>query len=102
MKYFVLCPLVLMLSVLTTTAFAQDAAGEGWFTFSPPWDDATPNTIIDMSHLNTKPAGKNGWIKVDGHTFIESNTGKRIRFLGTSVEATFELGLDLFLFVVSP
>ncbi len=87
MKYFVLCPLVLLLFVLTSAAFAQDTAKDGWFTFSPPWDDATPNTIIDMSHLNTKPAGKNGWIKVDGHTFIESNTHKRIRFLGTNTTA---------------
>ncbi|MFG0249953.1 MAG: hypothetical protein ACF8OB_13775 [Phycisphaeraceae bacterium JB051] len=76
---------VLLTLSLPTLAMAQ--TNGDWFTFSPPWDDATPNTIIDMSHLNAKPAGKNGWIKVDGHTFIESDTGKRVRFLGTNTTA---------------
>jgi hypothetical protein len=87
MKRFALCSLALLLSVFTASTFAQDTTPNGWFDFSLPWDDATPNTIIDMSRYNTRPAGKNGWIKTDGPTFVESATGKRVRFLGTNTTA---------------
>ncbi|MAX24479.1 MAG: hypothetical protein CMJ19_08240 [Phycisphaeraceae bacterium] len=82
--------IVLHLSLFLTLAlsgltFAQ--ADNDWFDFSPPWDDATPGTITDMSHLNAKPAGKNGYIQTKGDIFIESQTGDRIRFLATNTTA---------------
>lgn len=57
------------------------------FPFVIPWDDATPGTATDVSFLNTKPAGKNGRIIAKGGHFVEANTGKRIRFLGTNFAA---------------
>lgn len=52
------------------------------FTYVLPWDDATPGTVNDLSGLNAKPAGVHGRIVVkDGH-FVESGTGRRIRFFG--------------------
>ncbi len=63
------------------------ATGHNWFTFDMPWDDATPGSIVDMSRLNAKPSGSQGWVVVlDGH-FALSNTGQRIRFLGTNTVA---------------
>ena len=57
------------------------------FPFVLPWDDAAPGMITDVSFLNAKPAGVNGFIvPKDGH-FVESKTGKRIRFIGTNFAA---------------
>jgi hypothetical protein len=57
------------------------------FPFVIPWSDSTPGTATDVSFLNSKPAGRNGFIiSRDGH-FVESNTGKRIHFIGTNFAA---------------
>mgnify|MGYP005836289715 CR=1 FL=1 len=55
------------------------------FPFVLPWDDALPGTATDASGLNAKPAGVNGFIVVRGGRFVESNTGRRVRFFGTNV-----------------
>lgn len=78
--------LMLVMAWLTPSAIAQQNDSQ-WFDFCPPWDDATPGSIIDMSKYNTAPAGSNGWIITKGSSFIESNTGKRIRFLATNTTA---------------
>ena len=58
------------------------------FPFVIPWDDAAPGTATDVSFLNAKPAGVNGRVIVrDGH-FVESGTGKRVRFLGVAFTFT--------------
>lgn len=55
-----------------------------WFPFVAPWDRA-PAGAFNASFLNRPPAGSNGRIIAkDGH-FVESKTGKRIRFFGTNV-----------------
>lgn len=52
------------------------------FPFVVRWDDVTPGSAVDMSSLNSRPAGANGRIVVkDGH-FVESATGRRITFVG--------------------
>jgi Carbohydrate binding domain len=54
------------------------------FEFLTPWDDAKAN-FVDVSSLNDGPAGSHGLIVVkDGH-FVESDTGRRVRFLGTNL-----------------
>ncbi|HEY3333197.1 MAG TPA: carbohydrate binding domain-containing protein [Capsulimonadaceae bacterium] len=54
------------------------------YPFSTRFED-TAKTPIDVSHLNSSPAGSNGYIVVrDGH-FTESKTGRRIRFIGVVV-----------------
>lgn len=90
MKAFVLS-LLLTLTIMPgqSHVLAQNnpQPSEAWFDFCPPWDDATPGTVIDMSGLNAKPAGSHGQIIVrDGH-FVESNTGKRVKFLATNTTA---------------
>ncbi len=57
------------------------------FPFVIPWDDASPGTITDVSFLNAKPAGVNGYVVARNGHFVETNTGKRIRFLGTNFAA---------------
>lgn len=69
---------------------AEDIVPTGNFVFPMLWDDATPETATDVSFLNHKPAGVNGRIIVKNGHFIESNTGKRIRFFG------FGLGVPVF------
>ena len=57
------------------------------FPFVVPWDDATPGTMTDVSFLNAKPAGVHGPILAKNGHFVETNTGARVRFLGTNFAA---------------
>ncbi len=58
-----------------------------WFPFVIPWDDTLKGTATDVSFLNAAPAGKNGRIVAKGGHFVEANTGKRVRFMGTNLTA---------------
>lgn len=91
-SFFSCAALAATFSVLIVPSRAQDAAPainaasdqSGTFPFVIPWNDAAP-TLLDLSGLNAKPAGKNGFIVArDGH-FVESNTGQKVRFLGTNM-----------------
>ncbi len=66
---------------------AAPANAGAMFPFVLPWDDASPGTITDVSFLNAKPAGKNGYIVPKNGHFVESKTGRRIRFIGTNFAA---------------
>ena len=58
------------------------ASAADMFPFTLPWDDASP-TVISLAHLNDKPAGKAGFVKVkDGHLFVGD---KRFRIFGVNV-----------------
>ncbi len=54
------------------------------FPFVVPWDDASPGTLTDVSFLNARPAGVHGYIAAKNGHFVETGTGKRVRFLGTN------------------
>lgn len=54
------------------------------FVWQIPWDDATPGTADDMSRLNARPAGAGGRVVMKGGRFVESGSGRRVRFLGTN------------------
>ena len=57
------------------------------FPFVIPWDDATADTVTNVSHLNAGSAGSGGFIESrDGH-FVEAATGKRVRFFATNLGA---------------
>lgn len=71
----------LFLLLAARCAFAQSQ-----FPFVIPWDDST-HTDVDVSSLNSTPAGANGFIVVKNGHFAQSKTGRRIRFLG--VDFTF-------------
>ncbi len=57
------------------------------FPFAAPWDDASAGTITDVSYLNAKPAGVNGYIGPKNGYFVEGKTGRRVRFLGANFGA---------------
>ena len=50
-----------------------------------PWDDAS-KTVVDVSALNSVPAGKNGAIVARGGHFYDG-AGRRIRFIGVNMAA---------------
>ncbi|MDR2754546.1 MAG: carbohydrate binding domain-containing protein [Planctomycetaceae bacterium] len=79
---------VLLLFSLFLTNLSVSFATEtplGWFSFPIHWNDTTSGTATDISFLNEKPAGKNGRIIVKRDKFIESETGKTIRFIGINM-----------------
>lgn len=75
---------------MASPASAQvNSSTPGWFPFSIPGYDAAP-TPIDLSSLNAKPAGKDGFLRVrDG--MIQDGAGRRVRLFGFNFpgEASF-------------
>lgn len=69
-------------SVLLALALASPVAAADLFPFQLPWDDSTPS-ITNISFLNDKPAGRDGFVHVkDGHLFAGE---KRLRIFGVNV-----------------
>ncbi len=63
-------------------ALAITASAADMFPFQLPWDDATPS-ITNVSWLNDKPAGRDGFVSVkDGHLFAGE---KRLRIFGVNM-----------------
>lgn len=82
MKYLLTVAILALAALFCSRA----AHAQSQFPFVIPWDDSTP-TDVDVSSLNSTPAGANGFIIVKNGHFVESKTGNRIRFLG--VDFTF-------------
>ncbi len=71
-----------MKPVLLAVALGSTALGADLFPFQLPWDDATPS-VTDVSFLNDKPAGRDGFVTVkDGHLFVGE---KRLRIFGVNI-----------------
>jgi hypothetical protein len=62
-------------------------SGANAFPFVMPWDAKPTGTAMDASFLNPLPAGANGRIIVRNGQFVESKTGKRVRFFGVNLGA---------------
>jgi hypothetical protein len=62
---------------------------KGYFPYVLDWNDTIPGTATDVSFLNSTPAGANGRIVVSDGAFRESGTGKRVRFFGTNLVASY-------------
>ncbi|MEO1524095.1 MAG: hypothetical protein AAFX06_01605 [Planctomycetota bacterium] len=56
-------------------------AEPGMWAFEPDRDTFDPEALLDLSHLNEKPAGKHGYVRrsADGADFVDG-AGKPIRF----------------------
>ena len=80
-------PASAILLALAAPVSAQAPASPPTFPFVVPWDDASPGTLTDVSFLNAKPAGVHGFVIAKGGHFVETNTGNRVRFLGTNFVA---------------
>ncbi len=72
---------LLPLVALTFAAAARAADKAEMFPFQLPWDDAT-DSATNISWLNDKPAGRDGFVHVkDGHLFAGE---KRLRIFGVN------------------
>jgi aryl-phospho-beta-D-glucosidase BglC (GH1 family) len=70
-----------LLVLLTSTAWAQvNNNTPGWFPFNVPGDDAS-RTPMDLSSLNPKPAGKDGFLRAEAGV-IKDGAGRRVRWFG--------------------
>lgn len=67
---------------LAFLSLAITASAADLFPFQLPWDDASPS-ITNVSWLNDKPAGRDGFVHVkDGHLFAGE---KRLRIFGVNM-----------------
>ena len=64
-----------------------DGPGD-WFPFeiSPLQSGTTGARAVDLTSLNEVPAGKSGFVAVQGEHFVDG-AGKRVKFFGTNVVA---------------
>ncbi len=83
MKIHCLAGLVLSLAVARCGA-QVDAETPGWFEFAMPGLDAPDGTFADMSRLNDEPAGKRGFVQVQGGHFADGS-GRPLRLYGVNV-----------------
>src|SRR5262245_9287329 len=70
-----------LLLLLTSITFAQSDSGLKPFMMN---HREGSNSLIDLSFLLEPPAGKNGFIRVQGSHFVKPN-GERIRFWGVNL-----------------
>jgi hypothetical protein len=69
--------------VLNEDAVADVTDTSGWVPYTLPWDSCP----VDVSFLSTEPAGAEGFVTCrDGH-FVFADTGKPVRFWGTTFSA---------------
>jgi len=73
--------------LLAAPAIPTMAQAPSSFPFVIPWDDSSAGTATDVSFLNAKPAGGNGYITPKNGHFVEARTGKRVRFIGVNLAA---------------
>src|SRR6218665_3063383 len=74
-------------SLLPTSSQAQAKVDPpaDWFPFTIPALDDSPSAL-DLSYLNEIPAGKDGFIKVDGEQLLDGK-GKAWRYFGFNLVA---------------
>ena len=71
---------MILFSLLLAAHLASDD-----FPFVIQWDDSSHGVATDAAFLNRKPAGANGRIVARNGQFVESETGRRVRFFGTNI-----------------
>ena len=73
-----------VLLLLSGARGLSDGGDAARFPFLTPRDDAAAN-FGDVGSLNDGPAGSHGFIAVRDSHFVEGDTGRRVRFLGTNI-----------------
>ncbi len=61
----------------------SEVSEPGWFAFDPEADPFVESPI-DLRFLNERFAGKQGFIQVQGDTFVHGETGEPVRFWGVN------------------
>jgi len=80
---FSIALVTLTLAIGSCKTHKTEVREHGWFSFVIPDSDTTHN-VVDMSFLNSVPAGAKGFIKVENGHFVDGS-GERIRFFGTNL-----------------
>lgn len=75
------------------TATAQEPPA-GYYRSPLKWNDDLRNVATDVSFLNARPAGVNGRIITRGEEFVESRSGKPVRFIGIGIGGRAALELS--------
>ena len=57
---------------------------EGYFSYEPGIDPFDPGALLDLSYLNEKEAGRNGFVTKKNNDFILGN-GEKVRFWGVNI-----------------
>ncbi len=69
--------------VLNQAASPSRTDTHDWIPYTLPWDSAP----VDVSFLNAKPAGSEGFVTVRDGRFVLADSGREIRFWGTCFSA---------------
>ena len=86
MAFFKILTIAIIMEVFILCASIQCQITKdtpGWFEFVIPGLDAT-QTPVDMSFLNPKPAGEDGYVRIEGDRFFDG-AGNHLRLLGTNL-----------------
>lgn len=67
-----------------TALSIEESSEEDWFAWTIPDEAKAKGTAIDASFLLEKPAGKHGFVKIEGDEFVFED-GTEARFWGTNV-----------------
>jgi hypothetical protein len=71
-------------SVICALGQAQvNSSTPGWFPFNVSTLDVAPSPI-NLSYLNVKPAGKNGFLRAQNGVIVDG-TGKRLKLFGLNI-----------------
>jgi hypothetical protein len=73
------------MSVLLAALLLSSPVPDGYFPFVIPWDALAKDSAVDVSALNQGWAGAGGFIVPRGGMFVESRSGRRIRFFATNL-----------------
>lgn len=65
---------------------AGDVDDSNWIEVFKIDEKTATGTVLDVSELVPAPAGKFGFVKVDGEDFVFEN-GRKVRFIGMNIEA---------------
>ncbi len=69
-----------------TTVLGKDVDDSGWIEVSGIDESTAEGSVLDVSDLVPAPAGKFGFVKVNGGNF-EFENGRKVRFIGMNIEA---------------
>lgn len=72
---------------LAATLLLSSALPEAYFPFVIPWDALAPGSAVDVSSLSDGPAGGRGFVVARNGAFVESGSGRRVRFFATNLGA---------------
>ncbi|MFP4382385.1 MAG: hypothetical protein ACLFUS_17925 [Candidatus Sumerlaeia bacterium] len=84
MRLLIIISMCLTAINLIQAAHAQDAATDQWFRFETESKVSDAKPMLNLREMNPERAGRNGWIVNKDGYFVESKTGKQVRFFSVN------------------